>query len=94
MGSTQASDYAAYDKQFKKTGDMGLRAHLQGNHYPPVPESMVAPCKRAIKAVNNGKHDAQIKLPQGVTWRGKKSAPASSIVEAHHLHAWLNQEEE
>lgn len=93
MGSTQAGDYAAYDKTFKKAGDMGLKAHLQGNHYPPVPLTMVGPCKRAISAVNRGKHDANIKLPEGISWRGKKSAPAHAIVDAHHLHAWLKQEE-
>ena len=91
MGSMHAEEYASLKG---KDRDMGLLAHLQSNHYPPVPSSMLGPCKRAISAVNRGKHDAKIKLPDGVTWRGQKHAPASSIVEAHHLHAWLNQEEE
>jgi len=26
-------------------------------------------------------------------YKGKKSAPASAIVEAHHLHAWLNPDQ-
>jgi hypothetical protein len=93
MGSTQASDYAAHDKAFKKNGNAGLRAHLQTNLYPPVPESMVGPSKRAIAAVNRGKHDSKIKLPDGVTWKGQKSAPAHAIVEGHRLHAWLKDEE-
>ena len=94
MGSTQAEEYAAHDKQFKKNGNAGLAAHLQGNHYPPVPLSMVGPCKRAISAVNRGKHDSNIKLPAGISWKGKNSAPASAIVDAHHLHAWLKPQDE
>jgi len=90
MGSMHAEEYAAHDKQFKKNGNAGLLAHLQGNHYPPVPASMLGPSKRAINAVNKGKHDSNIKLPKGVLYKGKKSAPAHAIVEAHHLHAWLN----
>ena len=93
MGSTQAEGYAAHDKQFKRNGSAGLLAHLQGNHYPPVPASMLGPSKRAISAVNKGKHDSNIKLPEGVMYKGKKSAPASAIVDAHHLHAWLNPDQ-
>jgi len=93
MGSTQAEGYAAHDKQFKRNGSAGLLAHLQGNHYPPVPASMPGPSKRAISAVNKGKHDSNIKLPQGILYKGKKTAPASAIVEAHHLHAWLNPDQ-
>ena len=91
MGRTQAEGYASMKGKDK---DLGLLAHLQGNHYPPVPASMLGPSKRAISAVNRGKHDSQIKLPEGVTWRGKTSAPANAIVDAHHLHAWLKDNDE
>ena len=93
MGNMHAEEFANYDKKHTRGIDLGLRAHLQGNHYPPVPESMVGPSKRAINAVNKGKHDSNIRLPEGVSWKGKKSAPASAIVEAHHLHAWLNPDQ-
>lgn len=94
MGSMHAEEYAAHDRQFKKNGSAGLRAHLASNLYPPVPESMVGPSKRAISAVNRGNHDAKIKLPEGVLWRGQKHAPAHAIVEGHRLHAWLNPSED
>jgi hypothetical protein len=90
MGSMHAAEFASMKGKNK---DRGLLAHLQGNHYPPVPASMLGPSKRAISAVNRGKHDSKIKLPEGVKWRGQKSAPASAIVEAHHLHAWLNPDQ-
>lgn len=86
MGSMHAEEYASMKGKQK---DLGLLAHLQSNLYPPVPSSMLGPSKRAISAVNRGKHDSNIRLPEGITWRGKKSAPAHAIVEGHRLHAWI-----
>jgi hypothetical protein len=91
MGSMHAEEYASMKGKNK---DLGLLAHLQGNLYPSVPSSMLGPSKRAISAVNRGKHDAKIKLPEGITWRGQKHAPAHAIVEGHRLHAWLNPVED
>lgn len=69
--------------------------HLQGNHYPPVPLSMVEPCIEAIDAVNDaGLWDLHIVLPNGITWRGETSAPAHAIIEAHHLESWIIEREE
>ena len=85
MGSMHAEEYASM-----KDKDLGLRAHLQSNLYPAPPTSMLGPCKRAISAVNRGKHDSKIKLPEGVLWRGQKHAPAHAIVEGHRLDAWIN----
>jgi hypothetical protein len=87
MGSMHAEEYASMKGKNK---DVGLLAHLQSNLYPPVPASMLGPSKRAIAAVNRGKHDSNIKLPDGITWKGQKSAPAHAIVEGHRLHMWLN----
>lgn len=94
MGSMHAEEYAAHDRSFKKNGGAGLRAHLASNLYPAPPASMFEPAKRAINAVNKGNHDAKIKLPEGVLWRGQKHAPAHAIVEGHRLHAWLNPVED
>lgn len=95
MGSMHAEEFAGMTGKGKGKISMNqaLTWHLQGNHYPPIPTSMVGPSKRAISAVNKGKHDSNIKLPEGVMYKGKKSAPASAIVEAHHLHAWLNPDQ-
>ena len=69
--------------------DQAILIHLQNNHYPPVPASMVEPCIDAIDAYYEDDYERLIKLPQGVSWRGQLSAPASAIIEAHHLQAWL-----
>jgi hypothetical protein len=66
-----------------------LKLHLTANHYPPVPTSMVQPCIDAIDAYHDEDYQREISLPYGITWRDKTSAPASAIVEAHHLDAWL-----
>jgi hypothetical protein len=68
----------------------GIAMHLQVNHYPPVPRSMVKPCIEAIDAYNdNYETHKLIELPEGVTWRGETSAPAWALIEAHHLDPWL-----
>jgi hypothetical protein len=63
--------------------------HLSANHYPPVPSSMIQPCIDAIDAYYDEDYDRLIVLPAPITWRDQKTAPASAIVDAHHLDAWL-----
>lgn len=74
--------------------ETAIAIHLQGNHYPPVPTSMVQPCIDAINAYNEGDYNRSIELPAPITWRDRNTAPASAIVEAHHLDAWLDTWEE
>ena len=66
-----------------------IAMHLTANHYPPVPTSMVQPCIDAIDAYHDEDYQREIELPEGVSWRGYTYAPASALVEAHHLDAWL-----
>ena len=63
--------------------------HLQGNHYPPVPLSMVQPCIDAIDAAYDEDFDRFIAMPEGVFYKGMSHAPARAIIEQHHLDAWL-----
>ena len=85
MGLNTATDLAE-NLDLEKS----LAIHLRSNHYPPVPVAMVQPCIDAIDAYN-GDYDLNrlISLPEGITWRGQTEAPASAIIEAHHLDAWL-----
>jgi hypothetical protein len=91
MGSNLAYDLASDELGLNL--ERGLAIHLQSNHYPPVPVAMVQPCIDAIDAYYDEDYDRLIDLPKDVTWRGQISAPASAIVDAHHLDAWLPQEE-
>lgn len=86
MGSNFANDLADLDINLKDA----IAMHLRGNHYPPVPLSMVEPCIEAIDACNEDDSGRLITLPEGVLWRGETSAPAYAIAESHHLDAWLD----
>jgi hypothetical protein len=66
-----------------------LEIHLQSNHYPPVPVSMVEPCIEAIDAYYDEDYDRLITMPEGVKYKGLDTAPAWAIIEQHHLDAWL-----
>ena len=87
MGSNLAYDLASDELGLDLEKAIGY--HLQGNHYPPVPLSMVQPCIDAIDAYWNEDFDQEIQMPEGVTYKGKATAPAWAIVEQHHLDAWL-----
>lgn len=71
-----------------------LTWHLMANHYPAVPVSMIPACIAAIDAVNVGDDERLIDLPEGCRYRGEPQAPASAIVEQHHLDSFLNMEDE
>ena len=69
--------------------EVALGYHLQGNHYPPVPLSMVQPCIEAIDAYYDEDYNKLIEMPEGVSYKGDSHAPAWAIFEQHHLEAWL-----
>lgn len=73
--------------------DRALSWHLQSNHYPPVPESMVSVCLAAIDAINEDDLNRLIDLPEGVLYRNREQAPAWAIAEAHHLDPFIDNEE-
>jgi hypothetical protein len=91
MGNNLATELA--DGLLDLDLETQLQIHLRGNHYPPVPLSMVQPCIDAIDAYYEEDYQRLIDLPAPITWRGETQAPASSIVDGHHLHAWLPQED-
>jgi len=89
MGSLQAAEMAEMLEI-----DSALEWHLRSNHYPPVPLSMVGPCKEAIQAMLEDEPYRVIALPDGVTYKGAESAPAWIISDQHHLDSWWSLDEE
>ena len=87
MGSNFATELAELDLGLSLEDSIAI--HLSANHYPPVPRSMVQPCIDAIDAYYDEDYERLIDLPSPITWRDKNTAPASAIVDAHHLEAWL-----
>ena len=91
MGSSTAIDLA---ENIDISLEQAIGYHLQGNHYPPVPLSMVQPCIDAIDAYHDNDAMRQIAMPDGVFYKGMSHAPAYAIIEQHHLDAWLPQDDE
>lgn len=91
MGRAFAEDLADMDIDREKA----IGYHLRGNHYPPVPLSMVKPCIEAIDAAWDEDYNRMIELPEGITYRGgATSAPAYAIIENHHLDSWLQSDDD
>lgn len=87
MGSNFATELADYDLGLDLSTAIGI--HLSANHYPPVPSSMVLPCIEALEAYWEDETDREIKMPEGISYKGLDTAPAWVIIEQHHLEAWL-----
>jgi hypothetical protein len=63
-----------------------LHWHLQSNHYPPLPVSLVPACQRAIELVAGDQGQTRVRLPKGLVGRdGRRSVVAEDLVEAVHL---------
>ena len=89
MGRLQADEMARLTDI-----DTALTWHLQSNHYPPIPLTMVKPCKFAIAAFNDEDYQREIPLPKDITYKGKRTAPACEIVRALHLESFIRTEDE
>lgn len=85
MGSNLAYDLANSD--LDRETAMGY--HLRSNFYPPIPVSMARPCIEAIDAAWDKDFDLEIKMPDGISYKGKTTAPAWAIIEQHRLDPWL-----
>lgn len=88
MGYNTALDLTELDLE------VALGYHLQGNHYPPVPLTMVQPCLDAIQAYWEDDLNRMIDMPEGVSYRGSNEAPAWAVIEQHHLDAWISHDED
>jgi len=91
VGNLQAREMAS---NTEISLEQQLTWHLQGNHYPPIPVSMVQPCLEAIQAYWEDELDTEIQLPEGVFYRGKETAPAREIIINHRLDAWCQDDED
>jgi hypothetical protein len=71
-----------------------LLYHLRGNHYPPVPSEMVAPCIEAIDAAYDEDFNRMIEMPMvgdfQITYKGSTHAPAWAIIQQHHLDFFID----
>ena len=89
MGSLQAMEIAEALEI-----DDALAWHLRSNHFPPIPLSMIEPCKEAIQNALAGEWTKLVSLPEGVGYKGLTVAPTDAIIEQHHLDPWVELDEE
>lgn len=96
MGSLQAQDIQNFASL-----DVSLAWHLSGNHYPPIPSSMIPIAKEAIEKAQEYQFtldqdllDYRIELPDGVSFRGSTAAPVRDIMEGLHLWDFVQAEDE
>jgi hypothetical protein len=92
MGNNLATELANGVMGLDLESAIGM--HLRGNHYPPVPLSMVPVCIEAIDAYWEDDQEKKITLPEGILWKDKDYAPAWAIIESHHLDAWCRDDAE
>jgi hypothetical protein len=91
MGSTVAMGWAESVARKEISLWNAVRYHLTGNFYPPLPASMTGACVRAIHYANKGLWDKRVRLPKGITYKGKyHTAPISEVVEQHRLEFFIN----
>ena len=71
--------------------EMALSIHLQSNHYPPVPLSMVEPCIEAIDAYYDEDFNKLIEMPEGVFYRGENTHPLMRLLtNTTYTHGYLS----
>lgn len=98
MGSTYAAGLIESVEEGALGFESAISIHLRSNCYPPVPSSMVGPCLEAIRIVEESQWTGEggserVALPDGVSWRGEKDAPAYAIVENFRLESFIQWEE-
>lgn len=74
--------------------ETALREHLAHNHYPPLPLVLVRTAKQVIEQFQEGNYEVQIDLPEGITWKGEAKAPLLACIEAWHLDAFIEPDED
>jgi hypothetical protein len=50
---------------------------------------MVQPCIEAIDAAYDEDYNREIEMPEGITYKGKTTAPAHAIINQHHLNWFI-----
>lgn len=69
--------------------------HFRSNCYPPIPLAMVPVAVAALDAYWEEDYQAQIPLPEGVTFRdGSQTVSAMQAIESLRLHAWCVDDED
>jgi hypothetical protein len=87
MGRAGTEGFAELVEAGEVSLETSLEWHLQDNHFPPLPKTLIPICVEAIQRANDGDWDADVKFPSHSNFRD--SAKVSDLVEALHLEAFI-----
>jgi hypothetical protein len=100
MGSSQAAGYAELIAEGSISLKGALAAHLQSNHYPPLPLELVPACITAIHNIEDGEPDKPVRLPKGCKLAKNRMGstytnmpPSWRLAEACHLDCFIQEED-
>lgn len=85
MGALQAQAIADDVKDGNLNLEIALQFHFRSNHYPPLPLSLIPIAVKIIK----GEVTDRVTLPDGITYKGSKTAPVQACIKAWHLDSFL-----
>ena len=74
--------------------ETALVYHFTGNHFPPLPLSLIPVAMKAIENGNKGLWSKAVRLPAGISFKGKKLAPTRDCIRAWHLDFFLDNDDE
>lgn len=89
MGSMNAYGFADAVEHGEVDLEAALYYHFGANHYPPLPFSLIPVAKRVIQKARAGNWEANVRLPNGITYRGSTLAPVRACVNDWHLDAFI-----
>lgn len=98
-GAQQLEPRVAYRKPLNPSEvesglDRALRDHLQFNHYPPLPTSLVVVAATAIQIALDGNRDgllSTLQLPPPCRFRGRDWLTVAEALDAMHLEEFLRE---
>lgn len=90
MGRSSLEDMLAHSSNI----DVVLEWHLRNNHYPPLPVALLPVAKKAIEHGQAEEFDVELKMPDGIAFRGQKKATVRLLIETMHLEEFLNPQSE
>ena len=92
MGSMTAMGLAENARNGLGSLRLNVACHLQSNHYPSLPLSLVPVALRAIRYANKEQWHKRVRMPKNLSFRGMRLAPVGDLIESLHLEFFLNPE--
>ena len=90
MGSLQAEEFAGMVREGSVVLDAALHWHLRSNHFPPLPLALIEVAKAAIQKANNEEYEAEIDMPDGISFRDAGKATVYQLIESMHLESFID----